>query len=291
MPLTLQNMMDDLKESLKIFDQWSVAHAEGDGVSTRFKLPDYPVIDPSTMLCSLMDKDGAQTVVGSAAFELDAIGGWFAFDTPPLEDYQIQWTWKFAARSDSEMLSLINAGVRYIANDIRVEGLFDDTVETELFTWEYAAPEGATRITKVELCYDNELSPWAPYRHWETINKGGRLYVKFNRHPGIMWCRIWYDTKPLLFAGTLANEAYTEELTEATLLPETAFDPILHYAVWISLHRAVTYRSRDDAAQHAKEESSVTMRDLETRVAAAKTLFELHLSRFSSELQHGRIIT
>jgi len=290
MALTLQNLIDELKAGLRVFDQWSVAHAVGDGVTTRYKLPDYPVIDPLTMLVAFRNEEGTIAPIGAVSYDLDEASGSFAFNSPPEVDIAIQWTWKWAAHSSEELISLINAGVRYIASDIKVEGLFDDTTETELFTWEYAAPEGATRIKKVELCYDNELSPWTPYHYWETINKEGQLYVKFNRHPGIMWCRMWYDVRPTPFLGTLTNGVYTEDLATTTLLPETAFDPILHYAVWIALHRAVTYRSRDDAAQHLKDEAAVTMRDLESRVSASKTLFELHLSRFSSEMDHGRLI-
>ena len=292
MALTLDNLLNDLKQTLRTFDQWSTAHAVADGVTYRFKLPDFPIIDPETMLCTVTAEDGTVTNVIANMYVLDPLTGWFAFYDPPGDDKKttvIQWNWQFVPHTDEELVGLVNAGVRYVASDIKVEGLYDDETETELYVYEYAAPVGATNVKKVELRGD-EYEPWRETSRWETLNKLGQRYVKFRQHPGIQQVRMWYDARPTLFAGTVADGIYTETFPTATLLPETAYDPVLHYAVWIALHRAMVGRSRDDAAQHQKGEASVTMRDLETRLGQTRTLFDLHLARFSSELEMGRII-
>ena len=289
MSLTLDNLMTDLRKSLRIFDQWSVAHATGDAVTTRYKLPDYPVINPESMFCTMQGEDGIVSTVTAEMYELDAETGWFSFFSPPDSGTQVQWTWQYIPHNDEELLSLVNAGIRYIAADIKRPGLYDDTIETELEVYEYAVPEEATRIKSVEIRY-LDTDNWEVWKWWRTINLGGRLYIKFMSHPGIWQVRCFYEAGPSPFEGTQTDGVYTETFPVATGLPDDAYDPVLHYCIWIAMHRAVTARSRDDAAQHVKGESAVTMRDLETRTSAARSLFELHLSRFASELEHGRIV-
>jgi len=303
MTITLGQTLDAIHRELHLSDTWSYARATTDGATTYYKLPDYPVIDEATLQCTLVNpEDGGATILSTPSnYTLDALSGGFTLVTAYDEGLELHWKWKWSRFTDEDLISLVNAGVRYISLEIRLEGLFDDTQTSELFVYEYEVPAGAYQITKVEV-RSSEYDSWHKWNAWETLNLLGTLYVKFRHHPGIQEMRIFYNGRPLLFSPVDVPEdtgvephipaivVLDQELAATTGLPEFAFDPLVAYVVWAVQNRILNYRSRDDAFQHAKEESSVTMRDLETRVSGAAVLRDLTISRFASELQDGRIV-
>jgi hypothetical protein len=302
---TLGNILESVKSGLRLFDDWGTAHTSSDGVTSRFHLPDYPIIDVENMAVLVEDEDGVLQVLDPSEYEVDAETGWFTFNTPPdLKDdgteRQIQWTWRFRIFSDTELIGLINAGVRYVGQEFYVGGSSDTTLTTDLYEYEYAAPAGAKRILSVEL-RTGSSQRWRETNKWRTRNVLGQLYVQFKFHPGIQEVRLNYIGRANAFSlvdreADDTADPPVEELLVAdqtlleTGLPEDALDPIVHYACWQAFERRVIGRSRDDSAQHPKVETTVTMRDLESRATRLKLLFDLHYSQFVTEFPQGRII-
>jgi hypothetical protein len=301
---TLGQMLDAVKGGLRMSADWGTARATSDGVSARFHLPDYPVIDVDDMVVMLEDDNGVLQVVSTADYTVDTETGWFTFDDPPsLKDDDapraIQWSWRFRIYSDDELIRLINSGVRFVGRGYEQE-VEDDTMSTEDEVYEYEAPEGASRITRIEVRWSDDY-PWFQTRDWKSRKTAGVPRAIFEINPGVLDMRMTYIAAPVPFSLTdrPADPGATPPVTELlvadqlltdTGLPAQAYDAVVHYAVWLALEQRINFRARDDAAQHNKAESNVTMRDLESRSSRVKTIFDLHYAQFQTEFLHGRLI-
>jgi hypothetical protein len=255
--------------------------------------------------------------------QLKLTGDWIT--TPPTAQTKLLWSWKWTHWSQAEVVRLINAGVRFLGQSYEIE-TEDDTLTTETGTYEYAVDAGVKRITKVELRRDSSCR-WKTVRNWRTKSTAGVPRIAFSFDLGNMEMRVTTISRPSLFALTEPEtepgtepeedpeggagdippvygaggsesgygsvppwEGLVDQTLEDTGLPEEAIEPLLWYAIWMAYEGQLIHRSRDDAAQHAKEEVTITMRDLESRAAKIKTIFDLHYSHFQTELINGRLI-
>ncbi len=296
---TLGEILTRVRSELRDLPRVANAEVAGDGVSIFFQLPDYPVVpDSLIMKVSVNEEVPAE----DTDFELDEetggltlTGDWVT--TPPDDTHKITWEWLYTHLSDADLYQIINSALRYVGQEYMLV-LEDTDTTTSLDLVEYAAPVTAKRIVMVELNYENwGEDNWERTHKWVTRKVGNQLYIKFTRHPGNAPMRITYVARPTPFITEEYEigeepEGWTDvasqELSD-TGLPDEALEPIIYYTLWMALERRILYRSRDDAAQHEKEETTVTMRDLEARSARMKMLFELHYSQFQTEYINGRL--
>lgn len=294
---TLGEIIERFRYETRDFARICSAEAVGDGVSLFFQIPDYPIVEDSLWVRlqtgdeAPVDQTERWTVdLESGQFHLTGI--WLT--TPPSDEQKLLWSWQWTRWSQLELMNYVNAGVRYIGQEYEVEQE-DDTLVTVDNTYEYAVPAGAKRITKVELRYSDD-DRWRISHNWRsrTINGVPRIIFKFN--PGEQQLRVTTVSRPTLFLTSEPDPlpdgwvSVLGQTLEDTGLPDEAFEPLLWYTLWQAFESKLTHRSRDDAAQHAKEESTVTMRDLEARSSKIKTIFDLHYGHFQTEYIEGRLV-
>ena len=298
---TLQDVVDAVRRDLRDFPRSSTANVYWDGVATRFTLPDVPVVGNSTVMTVTAQE--TPVTVGSQYYTVaNDTGEVLLIDTDPAHvvglasGALLRWQWMYTRYSDPEIIALANSAVRWVGRGIRFKVRQEFT--TDLNEWEYDVAGEGYELDRVELrCVDTEA--WRPTNRWETqertefdpITGVPTVFksVKFRTHPGIQTMRVHMRTMAQAIFDP-ASPLDSQPLS-ATMLPETAFDPMVAYVVWQMLQRTLNFRSRDDAAQHQKQEGAVTMRDLETRVQGSKVAFDIVYEQFRDEYTFGRIVS
>ncbi len=300
MAVDLGDILDSVRRNLRILDDFSHAKAVGDGESVKYRLPDYPVVDAETLVCEKEATAGQEdyAVVSSNDYTVDEDNGFFTFDTAPALDIGIRWTWKWRTFEDDDLIELVNAGVRYLAPDITPLETVDDTLTTTSDEREYAVT-GAERVTRVELRLE-DTDPWLTVHDWRSIRTATGITVHFTADVNECEMRVTYLTLPTAFSLIDIPEdpgppivpavLVLDQLLTSTSLSETAYDPLVAFVVWQLMTRIWRRRGINDLAQNQKEESEVTMRDLQALENHSRVLFELNLARFSSDMPHGRLV-
>ena len=297
---SLQDVLEGVRRDLRDFYRSSQAKIVWDGVATRFTMPDVPIVDGSLVMT--ITTGDATTETSSHYYEVNNDSGELfltpddPFSIPNIAlNSLLRWQWQYTRYADGEIIALANAAVRWVGRGMRFKVM--ETFDTDLLDWEYDVG-GDVEVDRVELrCIDSE--PWRPTNRWETQERTDFdpitgeptivKAVKFRSHPGIQKMRVHMRTRA---AGTFTtDDPAASQFLFSTGLPETALDPVVACVVWQVLQRTLNYRSRDDAAQHQKQEGAVTMRDLETRVQASKVAFDIVYEQFRDEYTFGRIVS
>ena len=300
---TLKDVVDAVRHDLRDFPRSSTANVIWDGLATRFTLPDIPVVDNSVVMMLTTQASETPSTVGSQYYTVaNDTGELLLISTSPTDipglaaNVLLRWQWMYTRYSEEEIIDLVNRAVRWVGKGIRFK--VQQEFSTDLNEWEYDVAGEGYELDRVELrCVDTEA--WRPTNRWETqertefdpITGVPTVFksVKFRTHPGIQTMRVHMRTMAQAIFDP-ASSLDSQPLS-ATMLPETAFDPMVAYVVWQVLQRTLNFRSRDDAAQHQKQEGVVTMRDLETRVQASKLAFDIVYEQFRDEYTFGRIVS